>query len=117
MTEYIEREAAYKSLLREAAHLCWNLKDAESRGYIGAAQTIKNIPAADVAPVRRGRWVPVYESEISGWKPEYAGYDPVGDYRCSVCGKDTILDCNDEFLLSPFCPNCGCEMDGGEENA
>lgn len=75
-------------------------------------ERLENAEKADVAPVRRGRWVPVYESEISGWNPEYAGYDPIGDYRCYVCGEDATLDCNDEFLLSSFCPNCGAYMGG-----
>lgn len=74
------------------------------------------VPMADTDPVRHGRWVPVYESQITGWNPEFAGYDPIADYCCSVCGKDTILDCNDELVLSTYCPNCGARMDGGADN-
>lgn len=70
----------------------------------------------ELAPIRYGRWIPVYESEISGWNPDYAGYDPIGDYRCSACGKDATLDCNNEFVLSSYCPNCGARMDGGADN-
>lgn len=94
MAEYIEREAAYKSLLQEAAYLCWNLKDAESRGYIGAAQAIRNIPTADVAPVRHGSWLD--RGSLS--------------CRCSECGCKNGRE-------TPWCPNCGARMGGGAEDA
>lgn len=98
MAEYIEREAVYKSLLQEAAYLCWNLKDAESRGYIGAAQAIRNIPAADVAPVASGEWD--------------------ADGRCTRCGAHApFYSMSSSYFKSPFCFLCGARMDGGEEDA
>ena len=66
---------------------------------------------------KHGWWMPVHESEISGWDPELAGRDPVGSYECSCCGKEAVFDCNDNWILSPYCPNCGAEMNGGVENA
>lgn len=70
----------------------------------------KDTPAADVAPVVHGGWIPLLESEISGWNPEFAGKDPIGGYMCSVCKEEAIYDCNDEFVLSKFCPYCGAKM-------
>lgn len=61
--------------------------------------------------VRHGQWIPFYESEVSGWNPEFAGYDPIAGYKCSECGEEAILDCNDKFVLSNYCPNCGAKMD------
>lgn len=72
---------------------------------------IDKIPAADVAPVVHGGWIPLLESEISDWNPEFAGNDPIGGYMCSVCKEEAIYDCNDEFVLSKFCPYCGAKMD------
>ena len=99
MAEYIERERA--------------MQIAFTSPFFSNAlmEEIKVIPAADVAPVIHGGWIPLLESEISGWNPEFAGKDPVGGYMCSVCKEEAIYDCNDEFVLSKFCPYCGAKMD------
>lgn len=56
---------------------------------------VENIIAADVAPVRHGKWV----------KQE--------DYSCcSECGQPIVDDCIPWFK---FCANCGAKMDGGGE--
>lgn len=70
-----------------------------------------SIPAADVA---LGLWKPVHASEATGWNPEFAGCDPIWGYTCSECGTEAIYDCNDEHVLSAYCPNCGARMDGAE---
>ena len=64
-----------------------------------------------------GAWIPFYESEVTGWNPEFAGRDPIAGYKCSNCNKEAILDYDNEFVLSKFCPNCGARMDGGINNA
>lgn len=69
----------------------------------------------DVAPVKHGHWILLRESEITGFNPEFAGRDPIGGYQCSNCKEEAIFDCNDEFVLSSYCPNCGTKMDGGEQ--
>lgn len=114
--EYIEREAAleickteYQNRLRMLDYcgdtVAWNI-----------GSEIKAIPAADVAEVVHGRWIPLRESEITGWNPGFAGHDPIGGYKCSNCNKEAVFDCNDSFVLSDYCPNCGAKMDGGAEN-
>lgn len=75
--------------------------DAEHEGTPGRArELIKQAPAADVAPVRHGRWIPA---------------DQTGDccYTCSECGFE-----RDAYLLDVgnYCPNCGCCMLGGGED-
>lgn len=74
------------------------------------------IPAADVVPVVHGLWIPVRESEVTGWQPELAGRDPICGYVCSVCKEEATFDCNDEFVLSNYCPNCGAKMVGGADD-
>ena len=58
----------------------------------------------------RGTWIPVMESEITGFNPEFAGRDPIGGYKCSRCKAEAVLDCNDEYVLSNFCRECGAPM-------
>lgn len=127
MTEYISRNAAIcianyavdehpydKNPEQPETYSDYNQGWNDACDYIQAR--LENTEKADVESVRYGRWVPVYESQITGWNPEFAGYDPIADYYCSVCGKDTILDCNDELVLSTYCPNCGALMDGGSDD-
>ena len=65
-----------------------------------------------VTPVKRGFWEPISESEMTGFNPKFAGRDPIAGYKCSNCGNEAIFSCNDEFVLSDYCPNCGTEMNG-----
>lgn len=58
------------------------------------------IPAADVQPVKRGRWIDIYEyCKMTGCEPS-----GVGAYHwCSECMKA-------EEKTGDFCPNCGADM-------
>lgn len=104
MAEYVDRVDAIKAV---------NEQNAFTMTRAALIDVLNGIPAADVAPVVHGRWMPVYESEITGWDPAVAGRDPIGGYICSACKEESIYDCNDEFVLSNYCPNCGAKMDGG----
>ena len=82
MAEYIEREAALSSQNKSM-----NLFECRKR--------LESIPAADVRPVVRGKWLDDCETGCS---------------ECSVC--------HDSFLWEDFkgvadwnyCPNCGADM-------
>ena len=37
--------------------------------------------------------------------------DPISGYRCSKCRRRVGFD------LTPYCPNCGAKMDGGDSDA
>lgn len=87
MTEYIEREAAIDAV--DAGNL--------HRGIVDALQSvIAEIPAADVKPVAKGKWINAY---IQG----------VHHYRCTNCGEyiEAIWTANFDYN---FCPNCGADM-------
>ena len=104
MAEYIEKNAAIAKLTR--------LEVTEPLStMIDAKRILADMPAADVAPVRRGHWIPIYASELTGWNPEFAGCDPITGYKCSRCGNEAIFSCNDVFVLSNYCPNCGAKME------
>lgn len=76
-------------------------------GWDGCVVTIYSV----VAEERHGWWASIPESEMTGFNPEFAGRDPGGSYVCSVCGEEATFSCNDEWILSDFCPFCGAKMD------
>ena len=53
-------------------------------------ETLEDLPSADVAPVRRGRW------------------EKNDDYTCSLCGYRMVIGDG----AYNYCPNCGARMDG-----
>lgn len=63
-----------------------------------------SIPTADVAPVRHGRWV----------EPTRLYYG-AKQYECSLCYSDTFWKKHSITEKYPCCPNCGCRMDGGDD--
>lgn len=78
--------------------------DAEHEGTPGRArELIKQAPAADVAPVRRGRWI---EDERT-----YPG-PGLKNNLCSACGE--VAGAWKEGLEPgrkwAYCPNCGARM-------
>ena len=107
MAEYIEREAlidavesidwysVYKGKLTAGAPNTENALYKASSIYA----VIDNAPAADVAPVRHGRWI------------EQEKYTFGVLYDCSICGN-RILDNGHPWN---YCPNCGAKMDGGAD--
>ena len=92
MGDYIEREGLLDEI--SAARDNGGM-DAIVAGTL--TRYIKRAPAADVRPVVRGRW-------------RWVGQDQWNDcYECSQCGKMNTDNSN-------FCPNCGADMRGGNED-
>ena len=90
MTVYIKREDAIDAVL----DVYYNTPDIDlSGGRLEAA--ILNIPAADVAEVRHGRW----EKHGSKW-------------QCTGCKVLMSIDGTPQENLLYYCPNCGAKMDG-----
>lgn len=91
MAEYIEREA----VLNLADDFELTLEDDEIFFEFISPHKVKELPAADVAPIRRGRWI---------WDDE--------GYHCSECFYHAYGETGE--VLSGnwhFCPNCGAEME------
>ena len=99
MDGYIKREAAFdaitdlagKAPTRSAYESVWK-----------SARVLKRIPAADVAPVVRGRW-------------EWLGPNRlVTDCMCGTCSACKVRS---KYIVNTMlCPNCGARMDGGDSN-
>ena len=97
MDEYIEREVATNVV----CNILWKMNDLSTSVM---AKALNSIPAADVAPVRHGRWVQV----IVHIEFEDGFVDRVEEY-CSACHEPNERRC------TYFCHNCGAKMDGGED--
>ena len=96
MDEYIKRKEirrAYEKLARSYMH---------GEPYIADwkfDEMIEELPAADVVPVRHGRW-------------------ENGNPICPVCGGDKFKDLDADIWCDwqpAFCPNCGAKMDLEED--
>ena len=87
MKEYIEREAAIEAVLG------LTIVDPAVAAYANAVYFIlHDLPAADVVPVRHGKWI----DSSNGW-------------MCSECEVDNTYD-------KHYCPNCGALMDKKEDD-
>lgn len=75
------------------------------------AEYLDELPFADVVPVRIGFWIPIYESELTGWNPEFAGCDPIAGWQCSLCRYDVMLS-----QQSNYCSQCGAQMEVWEND-
>ena len=86
------------------------LYDADAITMTGV-KILNQFPSADVAKVRRGRWICKYD-------PKYG----VTYITCSRCRDIRSIDgcyegTNGESLFDQenYCPNCGAKMDGGHD--
>lgn len=101
MSEYIEREKFKAEVRRLSTHY---LNEWDTLGVLAA---VDRIPAADVRPVVRGKWV----DEKGNPVPFHRNCPASGAYgvNCSVCGE--WLSASDEYsVVGNFCPNCGADM-------
>lgn len=113
MKEYIEREAAILALGDEP--VVWDDYDmdgrAQSYAWSAHRRGIERVPAADVAPVRHGRWI-FKEDDKMPWCTQAI---------CSECGA--VVE-NNSHLSTPdlqqyfvgenkYCRRCSARMDKG----
>ena len=106
MAEYIKREAISEEIRKYYYKNPPNFSYGEGfdRGLDRAQRAILDAPAADVVPVRHGRWIDAY--------PDIEP-NPMFMYGiCSECGFEQGIS---KYLN--YCPNCGAKMDGGDSNS
>lgn len=95
MSDYISREAALELLkLIEYKESSINFAGTMIR-------ELQDMPAADVAPVRHGRWKYQTMTVPGGRGQTYYRYS------CSVCKQK-------EKTRTIYCPNCGAKMEETE---
>ena len=103
MAEYIEREALMRKIKEIHCAECDSYHGVRCRAcwVDDTLDYIDSEPAADVAPVRHGRW----EKQR-------------GIYSCSECGMTCPYDVQAdviEYWTCNYCPKCGAKMGGGAE--
>ena len=132
MDEYIEREALMKNFCGYDLTKCvkYGNKDANQQHdsystmmMYEIASEIEDAPAADVAPVRHGRWILEAHDERVNYrwnvtaecseccdeqKEIWAGFFP--NVPPSIA-RDVALVSAESVKLSNYCPNCGAKMD------
>lgn len=91
MADYISREAAINAVLSEPP---------EAHYPDWYAAILKDLPAADVEPVRHGEWRLVRRMAACG------------EYECSVCGRIETFGCFNKPENNPYC-HCGARMGFG----
>lgn len=101
MSDYISREALIDRLNKNLS--ACNHGTFSEMCYSDAIETVKHVPAADVEPVRRGRWI--------SWEDADNCIPSPNRHECSVCHDAAQVLVNNIELLSNYCPNCGTKMD------
>lgn len=118
MDEYIKRAAIMEFPIRKDHCDKERANEHFIFGIESVLEYVQNLPAADVAPVVHGRWVAqcVVETD-GGWTLEDAPYNEYQHSNpiCSICRKTALLDGGEDYVASPYCPNCGARMDGGSD--
>ena len=74
------------------------------RGMRKALRVIENMPAANVQPVKHGKW-------------EYYKNNGIFDtHKCTLCGEkyEMYMDIEPTTIYK-YCPNCGARMDSDVE--
>lgn len=104
--EYISRDLILRQLNATClATECNNYNGVRCRAcaYADAMDFIDAIPAADVQPVKRGRWI-----DCTFYDPYEKSYEQNFEYKCSCCGHMIYNKPNDD---NQYCGHCGARMD------
>ncbi|MCD8381521.1 MAG: hypothetical protein LUC30_01180 [Clostridiales bacterium] len=100
MAKYIDADALLDELAMYFSDMSANAYDSQDDALEDAAATVRqavyDATAADVAPVRHGKWLNTHHTSI---------------VQCSLCGGTVAT-----LWKGYFCQNCGAKMDGGSSH-
>lgn len=104
MSDYISREALIDRLNNNLS--ACNHGTFSEMCYADAIETVKNLPAADVEPVRHGEWLRTEDD-----------WSSLVTIQCSACGGEWCFEIDEDVQLLGYnyCPGCGCKMDLEDE--
>ena len=77
---------------------------------------LKALPSAQLER-KNGRWIPVDSySTFGGDEATWMAHgNPVAFYYCSECKEQAYAGEDGESLLTDYCPNCGADMRGVQD--
>lgn len=101
MKEYIERAVAL-----DAAQRAFSDQECDCEVMPDVFRALQEVPAADVAEVRHGRW---------DASDRYKFLDGSTCIRCTECGAALHLEEYQKYHWH-YCPNCGARMDEEDEH-
>lgn len=112
MAEYIDRgdltiwlnKKSCEFSMNDVAPIGWTLK--------GLVNELATFPSADVVERKNGKWCADYdyaEYDFDGSTPLPEPRKFQDGWKCSLCGGYSLSETN-------YCPNCGAEMIGGDED-
>lgn len=98
--KYIELQAAIREFQTNGSDFVYGRRVCNA-----IISRLKRVPAANVRPSIPGKW-------IRENNPSYSPFDDSSEYlyRCSQCEEYNNRE-------SAFCPDCGAQMRGGEQDA
>lgn len=108
MTEYTERQKAIDLFYRvdpenDGSDGCTVVYKVGNYSSDEIEAMLSDLPAADVAPVRHGKWIVTKEfNDVLDMDVEKYTCSACGEYRLTASGLSQATD---------FCPNCGAKMD------
>ena len=104
MADYIRREDALFALRKAERGGSMTALTRLERAYA----EIREMPAADVAPVVHGEWLRAEDD-----------WNSLTTIQCSLCREEWCFETDDDVSLLnyKYCPNCGAKMDGGNDDA
>jgi len=92
---YIKREDALNALNDMGEEYIAQGQNARAKAIAKYGTLLRNLPSADVVPVKHGKWSETYNGD----------HAPIlFTYTCSACKGESFLESN-------FCPNCGAKME------
>ena len=94
--DYIKREDVYK--------LFHGNTEESITDYEALWDAVKGAPAADVEPVRPGKWIKHHDHRFGPLLNDMI--------ECSECH---VRFSENEMIRRSYCPNCGARMDGDKE--
>ena len=102
--DYISREAAIEAMYKDAeahpGHTFWTSQ----------YEALRNIPAADVRPVVRGKWEDVEVTYVAD--KTTLPFERISSMRCNQCNRyhTEIYYYGNPTEMAHYCPNCGADM-------